>query len=210
MFSQSSLVALALMQFVAVISPGPDFAVVVRNSLLYSRRAGIFTAIGVGSAVWIHVLYCAFGLGFLIEKMPFVLTGIKILGCSYLIYIGYRGLRALPAARTEKLDATLLKECSPALAFRQGFLTNALNPKAILYFVSVFTVFLDKETSLGTLGIYGGLIVSITLSWFLLVAFCLSTPSIREKFQKGAHWVDRVTGGVLVCLGLKLALSSLG
>ena len=207
----TSLLALMLMHTVAVVSPGPDFAIVVRNSLIFSRSAGVFTALGVAAAVWIHVFYSALGLGYLIDQIPWLLNVIKVLGCSYLIYIGYKGLRSQPMAiaQEESSSATEVEMCSNGKAFRQGFWTNLLNAKAILYFISFFTVFLQKDTPLLTLGIYGSVIVGITLGWFLIVAYCLSVPVLQKKFKSGAHWIDRVTGVVLISLGLKLALTSL-
>jgi RhtB (resistance to homoserine/threonine) family protein len=209
MYNTSTLIALIVMQALAVISPGPDFAIVVRNSLLYSRKAGVFTALGIASAVWIHVAYCSLGLGYLIGELPWLLAGIKVLGCSYLIYIGVKGLRATPTPLASEGESSKNEQYSSRAAFQAGFLTNVLNPKAILYFISVFTVVVDRETPFSTLLVYGAFIVAITLLWFLGVAYGLSTPSVREKFSRGAHWVDRVTGGVLICLGLRLALTTL-
>lgn len=92
----------------------------------------------------------------------------------------------------------------PFTAIRSGFLTNALNPKCMLFFVSLFSIIIDPNTPFIIMLIYGLIIFMETLLWFGFVAFCLSGKGTREKFNAAGHWIERVTGGILMGLGVRL------
>lgn len=123
-----------LMLFCAML-PGPDFALVTKNSLLHSRRSGLFTSLGIGSAVLVHITYCALGLAIVISNSLLLFNFIKYIGAAYLIYLG---ITSLLSKQPEKLTASNKKiqksTLSNLLSFRQGFLCNLLNPKATLFF----------------------------------------------------------------------------
>ncbi len=198
-----TILSLTCLQIVALVSPGPDFAVVLRNSLVYSRKTALFTALGIALGIMVHVTYTVFGLGFLIAKTTWLFSAFKYVGASYLIYIGYKGIRA------KKHPLALgsiqhIQDISPLAAVRSGFLTNALNPKAMLFFVSLFSVLIAPGTPAFILGIYSVIIFTTTLLWFSIVALCLSGKTVRAKFSAMGHWIERVTGGLLVLLGIKL------
>src|SRR5665648_995706 len=132
----------ALLNLLAAISPGPDFVVTVRNSLCYSQRAGIFTALGISLALCVHLFYCAAGIGYIISTSVVLFSILKLLGAAYLIYLGVssfiaKGSRIDLAEERTGTDLTRLK------AFRMGFLTNVLNPNATLFFLSLFTLVLS-------------------------------------------------------------------
>jgi RhtB (resistance to homoserine/threonine) family protein len=188
---------------VSLISPGPDFAIVVKNSLIYSRKTALLTALGIALGILVHVTYILLGLGFLIAETPWLLLCIKCLGAGYLFYIGFKGIRA------KKMTTTLgaihhKKDISSFSAIRYGFLTNALNPKCMLFFISLFSVVISPSTPMIIMLIYGILIFAETLAWFSFVAFCLSGKRTREKFNAVSHWIERVTGGILMSLGIRL------
>ena len=188
---------------IALLSPGPDFAIIIRNSLMYSRRTALFTALGISLGTLLHVSYILLGLGFIIKENVWLFIGLKYLGAAYLLYIGFKGLRAQKTSLTiEKVQNQ--PSLSPLQAIRNGFLTNALNPKAILFFMSLFSVVLPPDLPTMHMFMYGTLIFVETLAWFSLVGYCLSTQKAREKFSSVGHWVDRVTGGLLTILGAKL------
>jgi RhtB (resistance to homoserine/threonine) family protein len=198
-----SILSLSGLVMVSLISPGPDFAIVVKNSLVYSRKTAFLTAFGIALGILIHVTYVLLGLGFIIAKTPWLLFSTKCLGAAYLLYIGSKGLRAkkmliTPGTTSRKQDITTLS------AIRLGFLTNALNPKCMLFFVSVFSAVINPHVPFFIMLIYGAIIFIETLVWFSFVAFCLSGNRTREKFSAVGHWVERVTGGILVALGVKL------
>ncbi len=198
-----SLFSVAGLVMISLISPGPDFAIVVKNSLVYSRKTALLTAFGIALGILVHVTYTLLGLGLVIAKTPWLLFSVKCLGAGYLLYIGFKGLRAKKAAAS--LGNVHHKEDISSLsAIRSGFLTNTLNPKCMLFFVSLFSVIIDPNTPFAILLIYGFIIFMETLSWFGFVAFCLSGKRTREKFNAVGHWIERVTGGILMALGVRL------
>jgi RhtB (resistance to homoserine/threonine) family protein len=201
-----SILSLSGLMMISLISPGPDFAVVVKNSLVYSRKTALLTALGIALGVLVHVTYILLGLGILITQTPWLLFSIKCLGAGYLLYIGFKGLRAKKKVLTSE-NPHHKHDISTFAAIRTGFLTNALNPKCILFFISLFSVVIDTDVPLSIMLLYGAIIFSETLSWFGFVAFCLSGKRTREKFNAVGHWVERFTGGALMALGAKLFLT---
>jgi RhtB (resistance to homoserine/threonine) family protein len=198
-----SLISLTLLQMVALISPGPDFAIVVRNSLIYSRKTAIMTALGIATGILVHVTYTLLGLGFIISQTAWLFSLFTYLGASYLIYIGYKGLRAKKGGLSLG-NATHHHDIAALAAFRSGFFTNALNPKAMLFFLSLFTVFLSPHTPTAIMITYGVITFVTTLLWFVFVALCFSSQKLRKYFSSISHWIERITGGLLILLGVKL------
>jgi len=198
-----SLISFTLLQMVALISPGPDFAIVVRNSLVYSRKTALMTALGIATGILVHVTYTLLGLGFIISQTAWLFSLFTYLGASYLIYIGYKGLRAKKGGLGIG-NVTHHRDITAIAAFRCGFLTNALNPKAMLFFLSLFTVFLSPHTSTAIMLVYGVITFVTTLLWFVFVALCFSSQKLRKYFSSISHWIERVTGGLLILLGVKL------
>lgn len=191
----------------AVASPGPDFVIAVRNSVLHSRTAGIFTAIGFALGVCIHTAYTLVGIAAIISQSVLLFNILKYAGAAYLFYIGIRALRSQGYDKeTTKLNGNK-KGMSPLKALWSGFLTNTLNPKATLFFLSVFSQFIGPETTLATQLFYAGTCVVMTALWFSFVAIVLTNPKIKAAFLKFTKWIDRVCGGLLIALGVKLALS---
>lgn len=190
----------------AVISPGPDLVLTMRNSLVYSRRTGIYTAAGIVVGNIIHVTYCLIGVGAIITRSILLFNILKWLGAAYLVYIGIKCLQA-KKQRPGSSDLQQNNDISPLKAFRIGFLGNILNPKATLFFLALFTQLISPGTPLLVQAVYGATVVGIAVVWFPLVAVLISLPMIRKAFQSVSHWLERVTGVVLIGLGLRLAFS---
>jgi len=199
-----SIISLACLQIIALISPGPDFAVIVRNSLIYSRKTALLTAFGISLGIMVHVSYTALGLGLIISRTDWLFTIFKYIGASYLLYIGFKGI--LARKNTLNLDEkeVIKKDISPLAAVFSGFLTNALNPKAMLFFLSLFSVVVAPNTPALVMVIYSFIIFITTLLWFSLVALCLSGGKTRKYFRSYSHWIDRITGSLLILIGIKL------
>lgn len=190
----------------AVISPGPDFIVVVKNTLTYSRRTGIWTAVGIGAGIMVHIVYSLAGLAVIISQSILVFTLIKYAGAVYLLYLGYQLLRAKGSPHNQ--DYQIKQEVSRWRAIREGFLTNALNPKATLFFLSLFTVVISAETPFSVLLVASVIVVINTTMWFVLVLFLLSAERTRRAFLKYENPINKFLGGALVLLGIKVATSS--
>ena len=166
------------------------------------------TVLGIASGEIIHIAYIVCGVGALVVESVWALYTIKVLGSLYLMYIGWQSLRARSVHLKGGTPAQK-KPLSSLKAFSSGFFTNALNPKAILFFFSVFMVVVSPDTPLPVLIAYGIEMVALCLLWFGLVVLCLSTPKALEFFNRFGKWVERATGGILLGLGAKLALTSL-
>lgn len=197
----------ATITVLAVISPGADFAMVTRNSMILSRRAGVLTAVGIALGVWVHVAYSMAGIGLLISQSILLFNGIKFIGAAYLVYLGITLLRAKKSAASPAPKAAT--PLSDRAALRIGFLTNALNPKTTLFVVALFTQVIGPQTSLATQFGYGVFISLAHLAWFALVAYAFSSRAAQRFIASFRHLVERGIGAVLVTLGLGLAASSL-
>jgi len=200
----SEWIAVITITLLACISPGPDFAMVSRNGLLLSRRAGLLTAVGIGAGVLVHVCYTLLGLGWVLQQTPWLFNALKLAGAAYLVYLGIKMIRSGPAS--EQLNAPP-PAISDLAALRMGFLTNALNPKTSIFIVSLFMGVVRPDTALTVQVAYGLFIASAHLVWFGLVALCFSTGKMREKLMASRQWIDRGFGGLLVSFGILLAIA---
>jgi len=198
----TEMIVVITITLLAVISPGPDFAMVSRNSLMLSRRAGVLTAVGIGLGVVIHVGYTLLGLGLLIRNSLWLFNAIKLAGAAYLVWLGVRMLRARPGAPGQGTAPVALSDLA---ALRTGFLTNLLNPKTTVFIVSLFMQAVRPETPFAVQLAYGAYIVAAHVVWFCLVALCFSAGTVRARLLRARHWIDRVFGGLLVGLGALLA-----
>ncbi|MCJ2367831.1 LysE family translocator [Aeromonas dhakensis] len=200
----TELLAVVAITFFAVISPGPDFAMVSRNSLLLSRRSGVLTALGIGAGVCVHVTYTLLGVGLLIQQSLWLFNLIKLAGAAYLIFLGIKMLRAKPATAEVLAEQPVLSSLG---ALRTGFLTNVLNPKTTIFIVSLFMQVVQPQTPLAVQLGYGAFIVLAHAVWFSAVAIFFSTDSVRGRLLAVRHWIDRVFGALLVGFGMLLALT---
>ena len=136
-------------------------------------------------------------------------NALKWAAAAYLLYIGFKALRAQPA---KAVADDLHKEAGVRTArgaFTSGFVTNGLNPKATLFFLSLFTVVINPHTPLPVQAGYGIYLAEATALWFCMVAQLFSHQRVRAGFARLGHWFDRLMGAVLVGLGVKLAFSEL-
>lgn len=206
MESLYSLFGIAAISLLAAISPGPDFVVVVKNSLSQSRKIGLLTSLGVGLALVIHLSYTLIGIGVLITDNPVVFTAIKYVGAGYLFYIGCKGFISSFKSRSA-LDFEHPKNpntISAAQALKQGFLTNLLNPKCALFFVSLFSQFVSAQTPSSLKLGYAAINLSITLGWFLLLSYIITGKRMLTRTKNFRIYIDRVMGCALVLLSIKL------
>ena len=199
----NEIIAIAIITLLAVISPGADFSLVSRNSYLYGRKQGIYTAYGIACAVWVHICYSVLGLSFLKHYIPNLLHIIQYIGALYLMYIGYKTFTQQQIS--DHATHTLLR---PRQAFIQGFLGNSLNPKTTLFVMSIFAQLLRGNHGLTHLIGYGMFISASHLLWFLLISLFCSTPVIRNKILRKQVSINRVIGTVLATLGLCLFLTN--
>ncbi|ASM51271.1 hypothetical protein PESP_a3461 [Pseudoalteromonas espejiana DSM 9414] len=199
---------IAIAHFFAVASPGPDFAVVLKQSVQQGRRNALWTSAGVGAAILLHVAYCVLGVALILTQSPTLFLALKYLAGAYLAYLGVQALRAAkpPENNSDDIDNKTVLEESVWLAFRRGFLTNALNPKATLFFMSLFTLVISVTTPTSVQIAYGVYMALATWVWFSMLSLVLSKPSVRGFFQKSGYWFDRGIGVILIALAIRVVI----
>ncbi|QWP74981.1 LysE family transporter [Lysobacter sp. K5869] len=200
------LLAVVTITTLAVISPGPDFAMVSRNSLLQSRRAGVLTALGIALGVWVHVGYTLLGVGLVIRESIRLYAALKLLGALYLLWLGVKMLRTRAADEPAQTAPAAQGDCA---ALRTGFLTNALNPKCTVFVVSLFLQVVGPDTPLSAKLGYGAFVSGAHLLWFALVALLFSQGAVRARLLRWRRGIDRAFGALLIGFGALLAGSAL-
>lgn len=197
----NEVIAVATITILAVISPGPDFAMVTRNSYTYGIKTGLLCALGIAIGVQVHVFYTVFGITLVIMNSPTLFLIVKLIGVFYLVYIGFKSL-------TNKVKISSNNAASRPLsalnAFKNGFLTNALNPKTMFFVVSVYSQVISTQNSIWLNLSYGLFISFAHWLWFSLIAIFFATPVVRNKILNYQFIMDRTIGALLILLGLSL------
>jgi RhtB (resistance to homoserine/threonine) family protein len=201
---------IASVHLLAVASPGPDFAIVLKHSISFGRRAAIITSIGVGVGILIHVSYSLLGIGILIKTTPLIFQVFSYIAAMYLLYLGLEAIRSSAPKHlnnvNDESDDKTVHIISDKKAFIVGFLTNGLNPKATLFFLSVFSVAISTETPNAIKLGYGLYLAMATGIWFCVLSLFLSSRKVRLYIGKKGYWFDRVMGIVLILLAIKLVM----
>jgi len=206
-------VTVAIAHFLALLSPGPDFVLVVKSAIKNNGKNAIGVALGIASANALYIALCLIGVGSILAASLFVMIGLKIVGGLFLIYLAVQALRARKSSyndldvadstNSDAIQTTFLKE------FVTGFMSGILNPKNLLFYLSLFTVVLTPEIGLTFklgLGIW---MIAIVFLWDLSIIFILSTRKVRSKFTKAAYYIDKVTGVLLGFIGFAIVKSAL-
>lgn len=206
------LASLMAIFFFAIVSPGADLAMVIRQSIVQGRRAAMVTSFGIGASLMFHVTYTILGLGLIISQSIYLFNIVKWCGVAYLVYIGIKALRAgrteLPAETADAVGAG--ERQSLSRAFGLGFLANALNPKAVFFFLSIFSTVVSAHTPVVVKFGYGLVMATCLIAWFVGVSLFMTTPRMRAGFARMSQWIDRTSGVVFIALGIKLATEKAG
>lgn len=206
-----NLVALVGVWIAVVISPGPDFAATVQYATARSRREGIFVALGITTALSLWIIASMVGLGVLLARVGWLLELIRMLGALYLVYLGIKTILQAhhPLQQEQKTPSTNTPVPTRGLsAWRVGFLTNISNPKAIAFFSSLFIVLLPVHPPLWVQTTSVVLMLLIAAGWFCFVACLFSLAPVTRAYRRAKRWIDYLTGGIFVALGLRLALEN--
>ena len=199
---------IVIAHFFAVASPGPDFAVVLKQSVQQGRRNALWTSAGVGAAILLHVAYCVLGVALILTQSPSLFMALKYVAGAYLAYLGVQALRAAkpPTSNQDKVEIKTVVEEPVWLAFRRGFFTNALNPKATLFFMSLFTLVISPTTPTSIQVGYGVYMALATWAWFSMLSMILSRNNVRGFFQQRGYWFDRGIGVILIALAVRVVI----
>ena len=203
----TEFLTIALAHLLAVASPGPDFAIVVRQSVTGGTRMGVWTSAGVGSGILVHVAYCILGVAILLTQSTTLFMVMKYVAAAYLVYLGVMSLRAKPHSEAE-LHLEDAARLSPGQAFWRGFLTNGLNPKATLFFLALFTVVIDSNTPTLIQVFYGLYLAVATFAWFAMLSSILGREQVRKTMLKSGVWFERCMGVLLLLLAIQIVLTN--
>ncbi|CAM3748088.1 threonine export protein RhtC [Rahnella bruchi] len=196
----------AMVHLIALMSPGPDFFFVSQTAASRSRKEAMMGVIGITLGVLVWAAVALMGLHLILQKMAWLHQVITVGGGLYLCWMGWQLLKSA-RAKKQSGDETPVELPARGRTFMRGLLTNLSNPKAVIYFGSVFSMFVGDSVSGGErLGIFL-LIVVETLAWFSLVALVFALPKMRRGYQRLAKWIDGVAGVVFAGFGIALIMN---
>lgn len=195
---------IAALHLFAVMSPGPDFALIMRQSIIYGRKASIVTSIGIGIGILFHIFYCIIGLGYIISEHESLFIIIKLTGALYLIFIGYKSLTTKSEIKIDKKT----NDISPSvfISFTTGFLTNILNPKATLFFLSLYTFIVNEQSNFTIQLFYGIWMSAVTTLWFCLLSIILTNEKFTRNINKFSFYTQNATAIMLIIIGIRLLI----
>ena len=200
------LILVITISCLGMISPGPDFFLVLKNSLSYNRKMALMTCLGVISAIAIHMSYCVAGIAVLITATPWLYNALRYAGAAYLLWIGIKELLAKSSATTYISKQTQPINVTAKAAFMQGLLCNLLNPKAALFFLAIFTQLLNVDSTITDKLLVAFIIWLEALLWWPLVVFIFQTQIVQRRYFKLQFIIDKLLGVILILLGVKVAL----
>jgi len=192
--------------FLALLSPGPDFVLIVRSSLLFKFRIASGVCLGVSLANAFYIALCLISIQS-ISKVAGLYDVIKYLGAAYLVFLGFRLLSSKSSGFIIGHGSIISHKSSTF--FREltsGFMASLLNPKISLFYLSLFTLVIDETTPMAIQASYGVWMFFIVLLWDLMLTRFIGSRSIRVFFEHFISRVEKVCGIFLVALGLNLAL----
>ncbi|MEW6999475.1 LysE family translocator [Colwelliaceae bacterium BS250] len=197
---------IAAVHFLAVASPGPDFAIIVKQSISRGRQHALMTSAGIGCGILLHVTYSLIGIGLLIANSPKLFNVLTYVAAAYLFYIGVQGIRAKPSTDNTVEQNKQAKTQTLGKAFLTGFLVNGLNVKATLFFVSLFSLVISTSTPIIVQSIYGIYMAIATAAWFSFLSVILTVDRVRAKLLAKGYIFDRIMGVVLILLAISILI----
>lgn len=189
-----------------MISPGPDFFLVLKNSLSYNRKIALMTCLGVISAIAIHMSYCVAGIAVLITATPWLYNALRYAGAAYLLWIGVKALLAKSSGTAYVSKQALELNVTAKAAFMQGLLCNLLNPKATLFFLAIFTQLLNASSTMVDKLVVAFIIWLEAAIWWPMVVFVFQTQIVQRRYFKLQLIIDKLLGVILIVLGVKVGL----
>nr|WP_318384894.1 threonine export protein RhtC [uncultured Enterobacter sp.] len=197
----------ALVHIVALMSPGPDFFFVSQTAVSRSRKEAMMGVLGITTGVMVWAGVALLGLNLILEKMAWLHNIIMVGGGLYLCWMGYQMLRGALKKEDKTAPAPQIELATGGRSFLKGLLTNLANPKAIIYFGSVFSLFVGDSVGSGARWGIFVLIALETFAWFTLVASLFALPKMRSGYQRMAKWIDGVAGALFAGFGIHLIIS---
>jgi RhtB (resistance to homoserine/threonine) family protein len=192
---------------VIIVAPGADFALVIRQCIVHGRRTALVTSFGIGLSLLFHISYTILGIGLIVSKSLLLFSLLKWAGAAYLVWLGIKSWREPAYELKETQAAGAADTVSAPKAFAMGFITNALNPKPVLFFLSLFSALVSPHTPAFIQFSYGLGMATALIIWFVAVSYFFTSRPVREQFLKYSRAFNRVTGALFIGLGVRLALA---
>jgi threonine/homoserine/homoserine lactone efflux protein len=202
----SALLGVITALTIGVVSPGPSFVMVARTAVSSSRSDGVAAALGMGAGGVLFAVAALLGLQAFLLAVPSLYLVLKVLGGLYLAYLGLRIWRS--AKEPISVVGVISERTSKLKSLGSGFTTQVSNPKTAIVYASVFAAFMPATQSLAFDLVLIALVFTIETTWYAVVALALSSERPRLTYLRYKTWVDRIAGGVMIALGLKLASSA--
>jgi len=202
----------AFAHFLALISPGPDFVILVKSAVKNERKKAIGVALGIAIANALYIALCLIGVGAFLASSVYIMIGLKVAGGLFLIYLAVQALRAKKSDYASLSAQVNIKEKQETTFFKEfiiGFMSGILNPKNILFYLSLFTVVLTKDVSFTFKVMLGVWMTSVVFIWDSVIVFLLSGDNARRRFTKFSYYIDKVTGAILGAVGFTIIKTAL-
>lgn len=198
------LLTLIFIHFCALVTPGPDFFLITQTAISRSRKDAFYAVLGVSGGVVVWAVLALLGLNVLFEKVIWLKRVLFVLGGLYLLYLGVQMLRSAFSKKQDSTTNMLRLPNRPYLIFLKGLLTNLSNPKAVIYFGSVFSLFLANPVLDGLHPVLLLIVILETFLWFLLVMFVFSMPRFKKAYENVSKWIDGISGGIFTVFAVFL------
>jgi threonine/homoserine/homoserine lactone efflux protein len=186
-------IKLFLIGLVGILSPGPDFILIVRNSINYTREKALYSAYGINLGIFIHLALNMLGIGFIVKNSKNGSLALQYIGACYLFYIGFKTLFSKPIiVKKDSFGQTQKQEVSRSQAFREGFFSNLFNLKALLIFLSIFTQIIDKNTRPFEMFVYGMIFVIQSAVYWPVLITILQHSRFENFISKNQKLMNKI------------------
>jgi threonine/homoserine/homoserine lactone efflux protein len=197
------IVVIVSVTSLVMVIPGPDMVLVLRNTVLAGRRAGLHTSLGVLTGNLMHITCGVLGIGWLISQSIVAFEVLRYAAAAYLIYLGITSFQS-DQTMTDSADAA--SPHSTRNWFAQGLISNVLNPKGALFYLGVFTMVITPETPASATVVLVATMLLVSTTFWLVFIWTLDRLGIRALFVRSRVKLNRMLGGLLVLLGVRVAL----
>lgn len=202
MIEVSTYYAVFLVHLFAVASPGPGFLVATKSSLSGGIRSGLLTALGIAFGDLVLLLISLLGTSALISSYPKGMSLLQALGAMYLVYIGIKSVKSYFLTQKAPAPISSNTQISQRSPFKDGFITTVLNPKAIIYFMSLTAQIIRPERGVFVNFILCSLMIAVTFFWFSFISLVVGNQKVQKKLTNHLRTVDGILGALLILLGV--------
>lgn len=197
--------SLVVICILGALSPGPSLALVIKNTLNGGVKQGYATAISHGLGVALYAAITATGISVLILQSPILFDAIKYSGAAFLLYLGIKSLMSKKSGNELLTKNNTVDE--NINGWRDGFLIAFLNPKLAIFFLALFSQFVDKDDGWQQKVIMTSTVGLIDMLWYVIIAYAISRGPIIDKLKANGHIVERITGCFLIVLAARVVLN---